>query len=44
VGLIIWSRLEGLSYQTGTQFTSDDPNLHVILDSLTASSSAPAEP
>jgi len=30
-GHVIWSRLEGLSYQVGIQFTSDDPNLHEML-------------
>src|SRR5262245_53197030 len=33
-GRVIWSRLEGLSYQVGIQFTSDDPNLHELLRRL----------
>jgi hypothetical protein len=33
-GAVIWSRLEGLSYQVGIQFTSDDPNLHRIMHLL----------
>jgi hypothetical protein len=41
-GQVIWTRLEGLSYQAGIQFTNDDATLHLILDSLTAP--APAEP
>lgn len=33
-GVLVWSRLEGLSYQAGIQFTSDDENLHRLLASL----------
>lgn len=35
VGNVIWSRLEGLSFQAGIQFDSDqDPDLHNILMTL----------
>jgi hypothetical protein len=33
-GRVIWSRLEGLSYQVGIQFTSDDEKLHRIMQLL----------
>jgi len=33
-GDVIWTRLEGLSYQAGVQFTSDDAHLHQILETL----------
>jgi hypothetical protein len=33
-GTVIWSRLEGLSFQVGIQFTSDDPHLHELLRML----------
>jgi hypothetical protein len=35
-GRVIWSRLEGLSYQVGTQFDSEDPGLYEILGRLMA--------
>ena len=33
-GQVIWSRLEGLSYQVGIQFTSDDEKLRRIMQLL----------
>jgi hypothetical protein len=33
-GTVIWTRLEGLSYQAGAQFTSDHAHLHRILETL----------
>ena len=33
-GNVIWTRLEGLSYQAGVQFTSDHAHLHRILETL----------
>jgi hypothetical protein len=42
-GHVIWTRLEGLSYQAGVQFSEDDENLHQILAAL-AAPAAPVEP
>jgi hypothetical protein len=33
-GVVVWTRLEGLSYQAGIQFTSDDEKLHRIMHLL----------
>jgi PilZ domain len=33
-GSVVWSRLEGLSYQVGIHFTSDDDMLHRIMELL----------
>ena len=33
-GVVIWSRLEGLSYQTGIQFDGEPAELHAILLAL----------
>jgi hypothetical protein len=33
-GTIIWSRLEGLSYQAGIHFTSQEPAIDTILSTL----------
>jgi hypothetical protein len=42
-GHVIWTRLEGLSYQAGVQFSEDDENLQRILSAL-VTPAAPAEP
>ena len=33
-GTVIWSRLEGLSFQVGIHFTAEDPNIENILATL----------
>jgi hypothetical protein len=41
-GTVIWSRHEGLSYQAGIQFTSDDEKLHRIMHLLAEPEAADA--
>ncbi len=33
-GVVVWTRLEGLSYQAGIHFPVDDPDLAQLLDDL----------
>jgi hypothetical protein len=43
-GAVIWSRLEGLSYQAGIQFTTDDEKLHRIMHLLAEPQAAAETP